>query len=1274
MSGRARIMLAAMLGAWWCSAQPCRGAGYGPPGRMSDDQRKRAAEYNRIAEEHYRRNDHPGGAVYTRKIVVEFPGRMEVVHSALWRLFWIHGSTREWAQERIVALCRSGDLPRTDQLVHDAYIAWASTLAAKGRTLRAAQLMAEAGRVMRRDVKWRYANAKLHYDVGSFQAPRMFYELVVELHRRRDDPKLKDLVEVFWPTQPRSDNYYLRCAQAYRRGPLSVAAIRIHGDEDVKWFISPNRPLRGMAGEIDRLIAESLGQVDRATWDDEANEIAPWYAVDRQLSGRKPGELAGLRKVQEDACRRETGRADLPEMPTDKLLAIYRRYPWARSGHRALIAHGRKVLWAGRPRAAIRSFRDVLSHTVEPALRDAALAGVWLALAQGRSRSDLDAAFDRVDPGKTFTWMGRTVKAGEIRRELSAGLANTPAPPPAPKLAGLTRRLVRVPAVVPWPSQSYGSLDMPWPSVDMQFAGPDVLVSAPNILARYSVADCTAPLWRRTARTQVRPQSWRPGRYRPAIADGRLYTRWGNGDIPTDLAAVDMQTGRLVWSTAKGPTLSGHQRHRLSGFRPVNDPVIVDGRLYVLACTSQSVSEARHGRHRSGTPVSLFCLDAGSGAVLWETPLWPALVGWAIRSDRPGLTHSTWCGLPVTIRDGAVYCVSNAGQVARCDMRDGRLCWLYEYPRTRGLPGLIRGVGPLIVGEKLIVRPRDHAGIFALDRHTGRMIWHNAFVRPATEIGVLGRDLLVHNRTVITSLDIETGKVRWFDEPTGGIIGPGQLIGQWIYSGTPEALTRRDARTGAVVERLPWGQGDRTVQSFAIHNDTLYTVTDEACADGNVEVGRPMNPRAPDKAPALTFPLERAWHLPQTKALLHVSPPEADGAVRAYLVSGSLAQCIDATGQGRLRWRRFVRPGAREVWSHEGKLLLRYPHCTETRNARTGALLAKIAMPPEIRDTKPSRFGQVWLHKRSTFFGAMDMVSGRVLWKQNHTDFAGRPNWAPSGHLYWDGKNFHVITETWQINLTRHVVLAGADGSIVSTTDITPANDGRPLTAFYSKGRCVFAVENKKLYCYALDGKQAALVPNAPPAVALAGYDRPFVLLNTTDPKTRKRHQLVLRDDDPNYAFRGEDDFVGLISDRKLSTMLAAAGKISIIDLARKKEVVRCQLPDEAKDPRHKRFLTARFWQSGRTLTVLSTVNDELRLDMFDAASGAHKGGQVLRGVHLSSRSPQNWDGVVQVGGVLLIADQTGAQAWTSAYGRKKPVRFLPEPAAAKGSEKSPLP
>ena len=112
------------------------------------------------------------------------------------------------------------------------------------------------------------------------------------------------------------------------------------------------------------------------------------------------------------------------------------------------------------------------------------------------------------------------------------------------------------------------------------------------------------------------------------------------------------------------------------------------------------------------------------------------------------------------------------------------------------------------------------------------------------------------------------------------------------------------------------------------------------------------------------------------------------------------------------------------------------------------------------------------------------------------------------------------------------------------------------------------------------------------------------------------------------------------------------------MDLARKKEIIRYQLPEEAKDKRHKRFLAVRFWQVGETLSVLSTVENEPRLDVFDAASGAHKDGQVRHGVNTS----RDWGGIVQIGGLLLIIDQAGLHAWAAAYGQKKPVRFLPYP------------
>ena len=1277
MSRRVRITLAALLAAWWCSAEPLRGTEPGPVGSMSKERRALADEYNRRSYELLRAGDWHGGLSYAQKIVTEFPGRMEVVRPALGRMLWTSGPMREWAWERIVALHRSGDLPASDGLVYDAYLGWVSTLAARGEVMRAAKLIDEFGRETGRDLKWRYANARMHYGIGSFDAPRLMYEVVVDLQRHRDDPKFGKIVEVFWPTERNSGSTYLQCARAYRPGPLSVAAMRIRVDEDAKWFISPKRPLRGMAGVLDRLIAESLGQVAPVVWNDEANAIDPWYAVDQQLLGRKPGELAELRKVQDAACRSETGRVDLADLPAEKLLAIYRRYPWARSGQRALIAYGQKLLWAGRPRVALRSFRDALSHAVDPGLRDAAQTSVWLARAQGRSLSDLGAAFEGVDPGKTFTWMGRAAKAGEIRRELSAGLADPPAPRPGPILAKLAHRSVRVPAIAPWPisSRSRESSRMPWPIVDMQFAGENVVVSAPNVLAVYSAADCRTPLWQRTARSMPNLYSWMMGWFRPHIANGLIYTRWGYREFPTDVAAVDVRTGRLDWCTTERPTWSTvhDPRSLASGIRPLSDPVHVEGRLYVLGCASSPGQADRH-RRRSDRIVSLFCLDAANGARVWETPLWPAHVGWSIQAGSAGIDQTTWFSMPVTVHAGAVYCVSNAGQVARCDLRDGRLEWHYEYPRTARGRTYALGIKPIIVGDKVIVRPRDHGGIFALDRRTGGMIWHNPFIRPAVAMGIVDGALLVHGTRTIASLDSATGKTRWFDTTEGWILGPGKVIGKWIYSGTSNALTRRDVRTGAVVERLGWPKGGN-VQSFAIRNDTLYTVSDEACPVDNIETGRPLNPRGPAKAPKLTLPLEQAWQVEHAEAELHVPPPEAGLDGKVYLISGSVMECLDATPRGVVNWRRFIRPGSKEVWFHDGKLFLMHGGSVEVHNARTGSLLTTVVIPVKLYHTTRWRLGSMWLCKGSTAIGAIDALSGRVLWQANFGNYAGRGNWAPAGQPYWDGKNVHMLTPTWgDTNLTQHLVIAGSDGRIVSTAGITPAGDGRPTTAIYSKGRCIFAVDKKRVYRYALDGKQAAELPNAPTGSTLAAYDSPFILLDVSDRAARTKYQLVLRDDDSNYSFRLDNDFVGKIRDGRLSAMSAVARQVRIVDLARKKEVTRCQLPAEAKGKRHKRFPTGRFWQTGGTLSVLSTVDTQPRLDVFDAASGAHKGGQVFPGVGSTSRlwrSSQKWPQVVQVGGMLLVVDQAGLHAWTAAHDRKNRVRFLPESAQPSGD---PLP
>ncbi|MHC4875870.1 MAG: PQQ-binding-like beta-propeller repeat protein [Planctomycetota bacterium] len=80
-----------------------------------------------------------------------------------------------------------------------------------------------------------------------------------------------------------------------------------------------------------------------------------------------------------------------------------------------------------------------------------------------------------------------------------------------------------------------------------------------------------------------------------AVSNGRLFTM-GNRDRAEAVTAIDLATGREIWSVA-----TGREYHEGQGNGPRGTPTIVDGRLYAL-----------------GGNGDLACLEVESGEIVWK--------------------------------------------------------------------------------------------------------------------------------------------------------------------------------------------------------------------------------------------------------------------------------------------------------------------------------------------------------------------------------------------------------------------------------------------------------------------------------------------------------------------------------------------------------------------------------------------------------------------------------------------------------------------------------
>ncbi|MDA1073154.1 MAG: PQQ-dependent dehydrogenase, methanol/ethanol family [Proteobacteria bacterium] len=142
----------------------------------------------------------------------------------------------------------------------------------------------------------------------------------------------------------------------------------------------------------------------------------------------------------------------------------------------------------------------------------------------------------------------------------------------------------------------------------------------------------------------------------PLVADGIMYLT----ESPSSVTALDARTGRLLWHWS--PDISEDVLH--IGFPKVNRGVaILDNTLYV------GTLDAR-----------LFALDAGSGAVRWETTVADNKIGFSITTA------------PLVVEDRIIVGVSGAEAGVRAfidayDARTGERVWRTYTVPAPGEPG-----------------------------------------------------------------------------------------------------------------------------------------------------------------------------------------------------------------------------------------------------------------------------------------------------------------------------------------------------------------------------------------------------------------------------------------------------------------------------------------------------------------------------------------------------------------------------------------------------------
>jgi polyvinyl alcohol dehydrogenase (cytochrome) len=192
-------------------------------------------------------------------------------------------------------------------------------------------------------------------------------------------------------------------------------------------------------------------------------------------------------------------------------------------------------------------------------------------------------------------------------------------------------------------------------------------------------------------------------------------------DVDGNLTARDRETGKVLWRTRVDP---------VAGVHLYGSPVPHGGRVY-QGIASEQTDLAYEGPQDFRGGVA--CLDAGTGRLLWKTPMQPegahGVSVWSTPALDPELgllfvgTGNAY-GLPAGTRSDSIVALR---------MDDGAVAWSHQATKddafnARGAPGADAdfGASPLLfeVEGRKLVGDGDKAGRFhVLDRGTGEPVW-----------------------------------------------------------------------------------------------------------------------------------------------------------------------------------------------------------------------------------------------------------------------------------------------------------------------------------------------------------------------------------------------------------------------------------------------------------------------------------------------------------------------------------------------------------------------
>lgn len=252
---------------------------------------------------------------------------------------------------------------------------------------------------------------------------------------------------------------------------------------------------------------------------------------------------------------------------------------------------------------------------------------------------------------------------------------------------------------------------------------------------------------------------------RPAVANDRVYV----GTAAGQLRCFDVNTGRLHWSFAATDWIRA--RPYVDGQRVIFAQM--DGQVCCLEDRGDHAAVAwqeRVGTHPvyadlvcadgrllvSAANLTLWCLDATSGAISWSQPL----LDHARIEDRVFAADELACGgwyqSKPTAADGKVFVGTPSHFVCAYHHETGTELWRFE------VGGAVSGAPAYADGKIFIGQQGGEEYFYCLDAHTGRPLWRQnlGWVWASANVAA-GRVYVAGVDGYVSALDAATGHIIW---------------------------------------------------------------------------------------------------------------------------------------------------------------------------------------------------------------------------------------------------------------------------------------------------------------------------------------------------------------------------------------------------------------------------------------------------------------------------------------------------------------------------------